>query len=154
MGRHKIPQILKKDGSIFYNENYTYYYGKTDIIKKGDRITVVTIGAVAHEVLKAYENFENKNSLEVIVASSIKKFDEILFNSIRKTRKVVTIEDHNPNTGLGQNLAAEITKLKIKTEEFYTLGPKHYFLSGKVEELYEAAGIGQNSLLKFFKEII
>ncbi len=32
MGRHKFPVITKEDGSIFYDTNYKYTYGKTDII--------------------------------------------------------------------------------------------------------------------------
>jgi transketolase len=34
MGRHKLDVITKEDDTPYYDENYEYEYGKTDIVRE------------------------------------------------------------------------------------------------------------------------
>ncbi|MBI2463813.1 transketolase [Candidatus Peregrinibacteria bacterium] len=150
MGRHKFPVITKEDGSIFYDRDYVYEYGKTDNIREGKDLTLVASGAMVLESVRAREVFIKKHpefSIEVIAASSIKKFDDTLLNSVKKTRKVITIEDHNTYSGLGSQLARTLAEEGIKVEKFQIIGVREYQLSGKVEELYEKAGIALKNIV-------
>ncbi len=149
MGRHKFPCILKEDGSIFYDENYKYQYGKCDIIRNGSDITVAASGAMVINALKAIEILKTEKpelSIELIAVTSIKKFDETLFDSIKKTGKVITIEDHNTVSGLGGQLARALTAEKINVDKFKMLGVKQYELSGKADELYEHQGLSPEKI--------
>lgn len=144
MGRHKIPVITDENGQPFYNENYQYQYGQCDVLRTGQDLTIVAIGSMVTEALKAKTMIEEKNpqiSVEIVAASSIKKFDDNLFESIRKTGHVITVEDHNTLSGLGSQLAQHLIENNIAVKFFHSMGVSHYQLSGKVEELYEAAGI-------------
>lgn len=149
MGRHKIPVLTHEDGGIFFDKNYKYYYGRCDILRKGNDITIAATGATAIEALKAVEQLKSKKiSVELVIVSSIKQFDKPLIDSIKKTKCVLTVEDHNIHSGLGNQLAAYITENKLEVKQFEILAVKEYQLSGTAEELYDAAGISARHIEK------
>lgn len=152
MGRHKLPILTKKDGSIFYDKNYTYTYGKCDLLRQGSKLTIVATGAAVHETLKAWESLDKKP--ELIIASSIKQFDNTLFKSIRKTKRVITVEDHNATSGLGSQLASALIQKGIEVQSYNVMGVKEYQLSGKALELYDAAGISAKHIAKKAKTVM
>jgi transketolase len=81
-----------------------------------------------------------------VIASSIKHFDDTLTNSIRKTKKVVTVEDHNIYSGLGNQIARHIVDNQLSDDNVQMLGVRDYELSGTAEALYEAAGISAKQI--------
>ena len=143
MGRHKIPVITKEDGSVFYGKNYQYEYGKCDLIRAGKNLTIVASGAMVHEALEAIKDC--KKSIELVAVSSIQKFDDTLLKSIKKTGRVLTVEDHNPYSGLASQIKAFISDNKLQAE-VQSLGVTAYQFSGKYNELYEKAGIGKEAI--------
>ncbi|MFA5820936.1 MAG: transketolase [Candidatus Gracilibacteria bacterium] len=148
MGRHKFPVILKENGEIFYDQNYKYEYGKCNLIREGKALTIAATGAMVTEALKASENL--KADIEIIAVSSIKKFDDTLLNSLKKTRKLITVEDHNTYSGLG----SQIARLSPKLDAFHMIGVENYQLSGKVDELYRAAGIDSTAIENACKKML
>lgn len=155
MGRHKIPVLTTENGKIFFDEKYTYTYGRTDVLRKGDCITIVAMGGVVIEALRAWKKlYEAGISAEVVIASSIKAFDETIFDSIKKTGKLVTVEDHNPYSGLGGMLARECATRGIKLDKFEMLGVREYQLSGTAEELYRAAEIDAEAIVAKVKNML
>ena len=151
MGRHKFPVLTREDGSPFYDENYEYVYGKSDVIRKGSSLTVAASGATIYETLLAIENIKKKNpriSVELVAVSSIQQFDSTLIQSIKKTKRVLTVEDHNTRNGLSSQLSQYMLKNKITVKEFRSLGVDHYQLSGTAEALYASAGIDAKSIEK------
>jgi len=142
MGRHKFEPLTKEDGSVFYDSGYKYEYGNCDVIREGNDITIAASGALVSEAVKACESLRGKGiSAEVVAVSSIKKFDATLMESIKKTGKVVTVEDHNTRSGLGGMLARELMKKGIVVEKFEMMGVEEYQLSGTWKDLYGAVGI-------------
>lgn len=157
MGRHKFPVITKEDGSPFYDENYKYEYGRCDTICKGKDLTIAATGAMINEAIKAKEILAQKKpnlSIEIIAVSSIKKFDDTLIDSIKKTNKIITVEDHNAISGLGAQLARHLALNNIHPTIFKTIGVTEYQLSGKVDELYHAAKIDADAILETILQII
>jgi transketolase len=148
MGRHKLPVLTKEDGSVFFDIDYVYQYGKCELLREGTDITIVATGACVIEALKARDKFTNPEKVEIIITSSIKKFDEVLLKSIKKTKHVMTVEDHNPYSGLGAAVVFYAQTEGVSLESFQTLGAKQYQLSGKPAELYSAAGIDSEGILK------
>lgn len=157
MGRHKFPVVLKEDGSVFYDKNYKYQYGKTDIIREGLHVTVVATGACVNEAIQARDAIKEKNPdilVEIVAASSIKHFDQTLIDSIRKTQKVITVEDHNTYSGLGGQVARLIASEGLKVDAFKMIGVEEYQLSGTAEQLYKAGGIDAEAIEKAINEIV
>jgi transketolase len=151
MGRHKIPVILTEDGRPFYDTGYKYEYGKCDLIREGKDITIAATGATVTEALLAREKLAISNpnlSIEIVAVSSIKKFDQVLLNSAKKTQNLIVVEDHNSLSGLAATLSKHLLEQGINLKKFTALGVKEYQLSGKPAELYELAGISADAISK------
>lgn len=149
MSRHKYPIVTKEDGSPFFGIDYKYEYGKSDVIRAGNDLTIVTTGAMLAEALKAWSELKNENpelSIEIVTAPSIKKFDQTVRDSISKTRKILTIEDHNIVSGLSSQLAHHIIQEKINVDVFESIGVEEYQLSGKATELYKKAKMSSDDI--------
>ncbi len=154
MGRHKFPIITDIDGQPFYKEDYIYSPGKTDIIREGKDLTVVASGPMVHEALIAWEELNKIGySIEIVAISSIRKFDDNLINSIKKTGKVITMEDHNPYNGLYTAVTRQIAEAGIAVRILKSLAVTEYQFSGKAEELYKQAGISASSLIELVKQL-
>lgn len=148
MGRHKFPIITKENGEVFYDENYQYQYGKSDLIRTGSKITIAATGAMVHEALKARGD---NPEIEIIAVSSIKQFDDTLINSIKKTQNLITVEDHNTHSGLGSQIARYLATNNIHTEKFQMIGVEKYQLSGTADELYKTAKIDSSAIAETIK---
>ncbi len=143
MGRHKFEVILKEDGTPFYDDSYQFEYGKADHLRTGDAVTVVTAGSMVSIAVGVADKLKN---VDLLVMSALKQIDrKALIESVKKTGKLITIEDHNPHSGwasqINKIIAEEGLSVKIKN-----LAVEEYQLSGTSDELYEIAGIGPKSL--------
>lgn len=157
MGRHKIPVLSKLDGSPFFDAKYVYEYGKSDILREGKDLTLCASGSMVHEAYEAYESLKRshpKLSIELIIVNSPKKFDETLLNSIRKTKKVLTVEDHNTHSGFGSQLASFLLQNNISVENFIMMGVDEYQMSGTAKALYESAGISSDHIAQKIIKIL
>ena len=148
MGRHKFEVILREDGTPFYDENYKFEYGKADIIRTGDDVTVVAAGSMVSIALEVADKLKDKFSIDLLAMSALKDIDhEALINSVNKTGRLITIEDHNPLNGwasqINKTIANEGLAIKIKN-----LAVNEYQLSGGTYELYDEAEIGPKDLTK------
>lgn len=155
MGRHKIPVLTKQNGDIFFDANYEYVYGKCEVLRAGNDITIAAMGATVIEALRAHESLKARGiSAEIIIVSSIKKFDDTLATSIKKTTRVVTVEDHNTLSGLGGQLARHLISLNIHPESYTMIGVEQYQLSGTAKDLYRAASIDATAIEKHVIDVI
>ena len=155
MGRHKIPVLTKQNGDIFFDANYEYVYGKCEVLRAGNDITIAAMGATVIEALRAHESLKARGiSAEIIIVSSIKKFDDTLATSIKKTKRVVTVEDHNTLSGLGGQLARHLASLNIHPESYTMIGVEQYQLSGTAKDLYRAASIDATAIEKHVIDVI
>lgn len=151
MGRHKLPVLTTEDGNVLYDTDYQYAYGKTDVLRTGDNITIVTIGATAIEALRARES--SGIDAEIIIVSSVKQFDNTLKKSLEKNKHVITVEDHNPYTGLGGAVARYVAEQGIQLASIQMLGVREYQLSGTAAALYNAVGIDAEGIAQAIQKI-
>ena len=152
MGRHKIPILTREDGGVLFDVDYKYEYGRTDVLRSGAALTVVATGATVIEALRAREKFGG--DVEIVIASSVKKFDDTLAESLRKTGRVITVEDHNVRSGLGAGVALFAAELGIGLRSFRALGVGEYQLSGKPGELYKEVGIDAGGIEGVIESVI
>lgn len=159
MGRHKFPVITKEDGSPFYDTDYKYEYGRTDLIRQGSELTIAATGPLVGEALKARDliaenNPELASKIEIVAVSSIKKFDNTVLRSIEKTGHLITAEDHNILSGLGTQLPHFVELNKIHLKSLNHIAPKEYQLSGTSEQLYAAAAINAEAIVNLVEKIL
>ncbi len=87
------------------NADYLIPFGKGKIRREGNAATIVTWGATVYTALELADEFD----LEVIDLRSIVPMDdELVFNSVRKTNRVLVLHEDSVTLGWGAEVAARI----------------------------------------------
>ncbi len=89
---------------------YLIPFGKAKVVKEGDDITVVSYGVSMWDSVNAAKKLEDEGySVEVIDIRTIIPLDEeTIFNSVKKTNKVVVIHEDTLTAGFGAEIASRI----------------------------------------------
>jgi pyruvate dehydrogenase E1 component beta subunit len=92
--------------------DYICALDQADLVKEGSDVTILTYSRMRHHCLKAVEQLEKDGvSVELIDLISLKPFDmETISRSIRKTHKVLIVEECMKTGGIGAELMALITE--------------------------------------------
>jgi len=136
MGRSKLETIKTSDREIFYGQEYSYEYGKADLIRSGSDGAIFCMGTVVNEAVKASDLLkENNISLQVWNISSPLQLDEKALKVAAQTRLVITCEDHNINTGLGSLIIEKLALMDLSAR-YLKIGVEKYCDSGKAKDLY------------------
>ena len=147
LGRSKIP--------VIYDESYDFKIGKGNILKEGQDVTIIACGIIVSEALEAAKLLKEEGiDAEVINISSIKPFDkEIVIASAKKTKAVVTAEEHNIYGGLGSAIAETLgTNYPVPLE---ILGVEDVFgESGLPAELLEKYNLTKEEIVKKAKIVL
>ena len=131
-------------------EKSDFNIGKAQILQEGDDITVIFCGPIGAGVMTAVNELKKDNdiSCEVINCSTIKPLDEkTILGSVKKTGKVVTVEEHQVSGGLGGAVSELLSeKLPVK---IVRVGVKDTFgESGKYDELLDKYGLSSEHIGK------
>jgi pyruvate dehydrogenase E1 component beta subunit len=86
--------------------------GKARIVREGRDVTLVTIGSLLHEALKAAERLEATGmDVEVIDVRTVKPLDTAtVISSVKKTNRVVVAHEAVKTCGVGAEIAATIAE--------------------------------------------
>jgi transketolase len=127
-GRPKWP--------IFTDANQKFEIGKALMISEGTDVSIFATGHLVWKAIQAAEALAEKGiSAEVINIHTIKPLDaEAVLNSARKTRCVVTAEEHQMNGGLGDSIAQLLVRNLPLPLEMVAVND-NFGESGKPEEL-------------------
>jgi 2-oxoisovalerate dehydrogenase E1 component len=92
------------------DENYLLPFGKAKVVKEGNDITVVSWGVSLWDSMLAAKKLEEENySVEIIDIRTIVPLDEeTIYNSVKKTNKVIIIHEDTLFGGVGAEIAAKI----------------------------------------------
>ncbi|MCF8374169.1 MAG: transketolase family protein [Bacteroidales bacterium] len=98
-GRPKVPN--------FTDPNEDFKIGKAIVMNEGHDVSIFATGHLLWKALEACEILEGKGiSAEVINIHTIKPLDtEAILHSVKKTKAVVSAEEHLMNGGLGDSIA-------------------------------------------------
>jgi pyruvate dehydrogenase E1 component beta subunit len=89
---------------------YEVPIGKANVLRTGRNYTIVSMGRMVHESLKAAEKLKSLGiDTEVIDARSLQPFDTAtVVESVRKTHRVMVVHEAVRNCGFGAEIAAQI----------------------------------------------
>ncbi len=92
------------------DDEFLIPFGKAKIVKKGNDITVVSYGTSLWDSFMASKKLEKEGySIELIDIRTIIPLDvETIFNSIKKTNKVIVIHEDTFTAGFGAEIASRI----------------------------------------------
>ncbi len=85
--------------------------GRADVKRAGDRVTVVAIGRMVYLALEAAEALASEGvSVEVVDPRTLSPLDEdTILDSVRKTRRLVVVDEDNPHCSMAADLVALVT---------------------------------------------
>lgn len=154
MGRSKMQVITAEDGSPFFGGDYVFKPGKSDWVRRGTEGTIITCGALAPYVMEARDLLQEQgHSVGVLVAASIKPFDNESLLEAAAVGPVLTVEDHHVDTGLGSIVGTIIAKERVNCR-LQNLGVWRYGSSGKPLDLYKEQGLDSEGIARSFQEML
>lgn len=138
-------RLVRATTPTFTDPRTKFTIGVATILKKGKDLTIIGHGPILHQAL----TLDSPVSVEVINCPSIKPLDtDTIIRSVKKTGRLIVIEDHQKNGGLGEAIASLILSSQVPTK-FIHLGVDNRFgQSGSdLNQLYDHYGIGTKNLL-------
>jgi len=154
-------RLVRPATSIISNPKLSFTIGKSHLLKAGKNLTIVGHGPILAQVIEAQKELNldskyKKVSLEIINCSSIKPIDsETILKSVKKTGKLICLEDHQKNGGLGEAVASLILYNNLPCKFIHLAVDNSFGRSAKTyQELYDYYGIGAKSLLSAIKKIL
>lgn len=121
--KNLLPQIIDYKGPVYirmfrktipdiFNEDEKFNLFKSKVIKSGEDVSIFCSGIMVSEVLEANKELEKLGiNAEIINVHTIKPLDEeTVINSAKKTKAVVTAENHNIIGGLRSAVAETLSE--------------------------------------------
>jgi len=130
LGRGDVP--------VIYGKDHQFKIGYGDILTYGEDVCLIATGAMVHISLEVAKILEDHNiRVTVVNISTIKPIDaKLIVDCVKKTKMIVTAEDHNIIGGLGSAVSEVLTQYYPK--KLYRIGMEDRFgESGKPADLYK-----------------
>tara|TARA_B100001758_G_C18277838_1_gene539971 strand:- start:34 stop:969 length:936 start_codon:yes stop_codon:yes gene_type:complete len=146
-GRPKVPN--------FTTEEQEFKIGEAVFLKEGIDVTIVATGHLVWEALEASKNLAEKGiDVEVINIHTIKPLDEkSILRSIRKTKCIVTAEEHMLNGGLGDSISQLLCRNEPTPLEMVGVNDT-FGESGTPRGLMEKYGLTSSDIIEAVNKVI
>lgn len=139
MGRNPVKDV--------YRDDTPFKIGKANILMDGEDVTIISAGEVVSIAYEAGLILKDKGiKTRVIDMHTIKPIDEeIIIDSARRTKFIVTVEEHNIKGGLGSAVAEVlISKYPVR---MHMIGiPDEFPITGSQKEILEYYGISPEGI--------
>ena len=165
-----VAEMAKHDGVVYmrttrekaptiYGPDETFEVGGSKVVRQSDndKVTVVAAGITLHEALSAYEQLKGEGiTIRVIDAYSVKPIDEetLLAAAQEAGNKIITVEDHWPEGGLGDAVLEAFSERDGSLPEVVKLAVQSMPGSGTAAQLLEEAGISAHHIVQAVKAMI
>jgi len=142
-------RISRAETEVVTKESDTFEIGKASVLRAGKKVTLIASGTMAGTALSAAEEING----EVINLSTIKPLDqETILKSVKKTGRVITIEEHGIYGGMGSAVAEFLSQeypvpMKIMgIQDVFGQSARNY------EQLLEKYGLTVENIIRNFQE--
>ncbi len=158
VSREKGPfyvRLTRSDLPDVHSDSYNFQLGKASLLKDGTDITIFAIGSMVEKALIASKLLKNISiNAAVINLSSIKPFDkETVLEYAKKTKNIITVEDHSVYGGLGGAVSEFLSQtfpVKMKI-----MGVDNSFgRSGTIDSLYKYFKLDPENILYESKKLL
>lgn len=162
MSKHEgivYMRTTREKTPVIYGPDEQFPIGGSKVVRQSgnDQVTVVAIGIAVDEALKAYDRLKNEGIIiRVIDAYSVKPIDEqTLFTAAKETgEKIVTVEDHWPEGGLGDAVLSAFTHRNSPLPRVVKLAVDHMPASATPDQQIEEAGISASHIVQAVKSLL
>lgn len=138
---------------VDFSDSEILEIGKARLVQKGEKIAVISYGAMLSNALAAAQILEKEDGLKITVidARFAKPFDEELFTEIAKTHKAIISVEEGAIGGFGSALAQFLLSKGLLDGQckFRSLVMADKFIEQNSQnKMQEEAGLGVDDLLK------
>lgn len=132
-----------------HDDSYHFEWGKAEVLRQGSDVSIFATGIMTAKALDAAETLAKQGiQAEVINVHTIKPLDEeTVIASAKKTRKVVTAEEHSIIGGLG-SAVAEVLARQCPTKQAFVGVQDSFGESGSPNDLLEKYGLTTEAIVK------
>ena len=142
---------------VYENEDYDFEIGKATVMRDGKDLTIITCGIGVLQSVNAAKTLAEKDgvNVQVINMHTIKPIDrQAIIDATKKTKKILTIEEHNVVGGLGDAVASVLAEEKIAVE-FKKHGMQDEFsMIGYAEDLYAHYKFDANGICDIVRDML
>ena len=150
-------RTLRPNTPVIYGPDEEFEVGGSKVVRssEGDNVTIVGIGVTVHEALEAAATLDEEGiSARVIDAYSVKPIDaDTLQAASEATGRIITVEDHFPEGGLGDAVLAALAE-KDEHPHVLKLAVREMPRSGKPDELLNAYGIDAEHIAEAARQLV
>lgn len=157
--RHKGPVYIRLEGRNepeLYDEGYEFVPGKGTVLREGQDMTVISIGSIVNEALRAAEKLSDEGlTLRVINMPTILPIDRTLIVlAARETGGILTLEEHGIQGGLGSAVAEVLAESGVSVR-FRRMGLSGFARGcGNRDEMREINGLTAKEIAENVREMI
>ncbi len=146
-GRPSVPNFTAPDQN--------FEIGKAILLNEGNDITIIATGHLVWKAIEAAEQLAAKGiSAEIINIHTIKPLDNLaVLKSIKKTKCVVTAEEHQMNGGLGDSIAQLLSR-EMPTPQEYVAVNDSFGESGTPDELMTKYGLDTLDIISAAERVL
>ena len=142
---------------VYENEDYDFVIGKANVMQEGTDLTIITCGIGVLQSINAAKTLAERDGISVRVVNmhTIKPIDrEAVIESVKKTGKILTIEEHNVIGGLGDAVASVIAEEGLACK-FQKHGIQDlYTVIGYAEDLYSYYKLDANGIADVVRNML
>lgn len=140
---------------IFVQPDAKFTIGKADLLIEGTDVTIIACGHLVWKSIEAAQQLAEQGiSAEVINMHTIKPLDEkAILDSVRKTKCVVTAEEHMLNGGLGDAVAQVLARHLPSPQEYVGVNDT-FGESGTPDELMVKYGLDTPNIVEAAKKVL
>jgi transketolase len=154
MGRSKTDIILREDGHPFFGEDYSFEYGRYDMIRDGSCGAILAMGSMLPVAFRAWKVLMEKGiQVKLFNVSCPLQLDEPSLREAASTGAILTCEDHNVNSGMGSIVASGMASLGLASR-ICSMGVSRYGTSGKSSEVFEHMGLGVDNVVSQMEKLL
>ena len=156
---HKGPAAIRYPrGSglgVKIEEPRKIHLGKGEITRRGNDVTLLSLGTCFKEAMEAAELLQKEGiSAEVINARFAKPFDEtLILKSVKKTKKLVTIEEGVLRGGFGEAMESFLLEKNIQVKVARIGLPDSFIDHGTPKELKQLVGLTAENIANAAKSL-
>ena len=146
-GRPSVPNFTEPDQN--------FEIGKAILLNEGTDVTIIATGHLVWKAIEAAEQLAAKGiSAEIINIHTIKPLDNLaVLKSIKKTKCVVTAEEHQMNGGLGDSIAQLLSR-EMPTPQEYVAVNDSFGESGTPDQLMTKYGLDTVDIISAAERVL
>ena len=150
-------RLARNKSPVITTDDTPFEIGRSQIVWKSDapKVGLVACGALVHKALLAAKMLHDDGvEVDVVNLSTVKPLDSGAIVALaKKTRRIVTIEEHQIYGGMGSAVAECLAKHYPVPMHFVGVDDR-FGQSGTPEELIEHYGMGRDAIVNAVHEVM